>query len=257
MLHLGRLILPPVEFDSDLATKGLGGFASITNSHLMTVMDDPILGASRKVVRMVVPDDAGWPTENPRGQLQSTYALVEGTDFWLGFGVLLPAGTGHPTSPGGYLAFMQLYGPPFAGYPPVRIAFEGSEGRFGWRRGDTLGWEWACEMTPQYDAWMDFACRIKVSADPEVGFVEVWTNFGSGWAPQAMQPAGGTVEGHRLYTQTITPAVSNGRLRTDIQSYRKVGQIESVTSYHADMRRAVATGNDSTDIASVSPGSYD
>lgn len=261
MLHATREVIPSPAFFSDMATSGMGKWTTLANPDLMTVMEDPF-GPARKVVRMAVPNSAGGPSINPRAQASTSDAIRVGTEFWLGFGVYLPAGDYQLDTPYGYLSLMQMYGPPFGGFSPFNIGFTGTSGTMGWRREPDQGDDWACPITPQYDAWMDFACHVKVSADPAVGFGEIWQNFGSGWQPCVTNPVGGTVVttpagGKRLYTAMINDATSLGRLHTDAHNYRKVDQIPgTVTVYHTDHRRIVATGNDLADIAAVNPGSY-
>jgi hypothetical protein len=267
MRHPFREIIPPVDFFSDFAAYGTDKWASITSPTQMSIVDDPVTGAARKVLRMEVPDSyTSGPTINPRCQLSTANAIRAGSDFWLGFGLYLPSGDYHLDASRAWIAFVQLYGAPFTGYPPFRIAFEGpgptgDRAGFGWKREPAMGDDWACLIAPQNDAWMDFACHVKMSADPAVGFVEIWTNFGSGWIPRTMLPVGGIVTttpagGHRLYTQTITPAVQLGRLRTDAQLYRMVSEVPSVLCFETDHRRIPATGSDLADINSVNPGSY-
>lgn len=247
----------PLPFFSDIATSALAKWPTKFNASKMAVVNDPILGAGRKVVQMTIHEadgGGGASLDNPRGQLQAPNNIIAGDDFWIGFGLLLPSGYPTPTISNGWNAFMQLYGAPFGGYPPFRIAFESNAGFFGWRREGTTD---TCPITPQYDAWMDFAIHFKMSTDPAVGFVEVWTNFGAGWTQRTMIAAPGeTLVGKRLYCQTITPAITSGPCRTDVQNYRKAAMFDVSTCYHADHRQAVSTGVDATDIAAVSPMSY-
>ena len=69
-------------------------------------MDDPVLGAARKVARFTVDDEDTGPTENPAGadrDVSST--LSAGGEYWLGWSTLFPrrfrglrAADGSPSS---------------------------------------------------------------------------------------------------------------------------------------------------------------
>lgn len=252
--------LPPVPFYSDVATSGLTLFPTKFNADKMTIVDDPILGASRKVINMTIHEaDGGGGTshDRPRGQLVTPIALTEGTDFWVGSGLLLPVGYPQVTKATGFNAFLQIMGTPTTGYPPVQFGFVGNAGKFGWRREPAKGEVWALDIAPQYGAWMDIVMHVKMSANPAVGFVEFWINKGSGYVQQSLTPSpGDTLVGNRLYTTTITPGAQVTPLRNDLQNYRTEGMYDVSTAYHTDIRRILATGNDAADLAAVSPGSY-
>lgn len=241
----------PVKFTPDYAT-GPSQWPVRFNTHTMTVMDDPILGASRQCIRMVVTNaDSAASTENPRAQLQGPANLYEGDEVWIGWATLLPVGFPAPLPYGNsWLKIMQLYGRPFGGTSPLNIGFENDSGIFGWKRDAAHGYVWACEITPQYGAWMDFAVHVKMSEDPAVGFVEIHTNMGSGWTQHDMVAAAGdTLDGQRLYTDTITAANAVGPSRTDMLNYRKVDMFETCTTYHAAHSQGAS-------LAAVDPGSY-
>lgn len=255
--------LPRVDFAASIATAGKTRWPVRFNADdtKMPVVNDPVLGSARKVIQMIIHEaDGGGGTtlDNPRGQLQAPQSIAEGTDFWVGFGLLLPAGFPAVPVANGWQSFFQLFGVSSTGYPAFRLAFEGNSGFFGWRRQPSKGEGNALTLTPQYGAWMDFALHIRASANPALGFVEVWTNFGSGWTQRALAAApGDTLVGKRLYTETITAGLPlGGAYRTDVQNYRKAGMYDVATCFHADHRQALASGDDATDIASVSPGSY-
>jgi hypothetical protein len=155
MRHPFREIIPPVDFFSDFAAYGTDKWASITSPTQMSIVDDPVTGAARKVLRMEVPDSyTSGPTINPRCQLSTANAIRAGSDFWLGFGLYLPSGDYHLDASRAWIAFVQLYGAPFTGYPPFRIAFEGpgptgDRAGFGWKREPAMGDDWACLIAPK------------------------------------------------------------------------------------------------------------
>lgn len=255
--------LPPIDFSASIATAGKTRWPVRFNADdvKMPVVNDPVLGASRKVVQMTIheADGGGGATlDNPRGQLQTPTSITEGSDFWVGFGLLLPSDFPPVPIANGWQSFFQMFGVSSTGYPSFRIAFESNGGFFGWRRQPSKGGGDALSITPQYGAWMDFALHVRASANPALGFLEVWTNFGSGWVqrPLAAGP-GDTLVGNRLYTETITPGLpAGGAYRTDVQNYRKAGMYDVATCFHADHRQVASTGNDANDLSSVSPRSY-
>lgn len=255
--------LPLVDFSSDIAVAGKGRWTTRFNADdvRMPVVDDPILGPARKVIQMIIheADGGGGATlSNPRGQLQAPTSIDEGTDFWVGFGILLPVGFPQIPLSFGWQSFFQLFGVSDTGYPAFRIAFEGNGGFFGWRRQPAKGGGDALSLTPQYGAWMDFALHVRSSPNPAFGFIEVYTNFGGGWTQQSLAAApGDTLTGKRLYTETITPGLPpGGAYRTDIQNYRRREMYDLAVVYHADHRQHLSTGNDAADLAAVNPGSY-
>lgn len=251
---------PPVPFFSDVANAGPNKFSSRLNSASMSIVDDPILGASRKVINMTIHEaDGGGGTSSarPRGQLATPNALGEGTEFWVGSGLLLPVGFPTPTTASGFNAFQQIMGTPATGYPPVQFGFYGNAGGFGWKREPAKGSVMALDIKPTYGKWMDVVMHVKMSFNAAVGFVGFYINTGSGYVQQDLAPSpGDTLVRNRLYTQTITDGAQVSPLRNDIQHYRSENMYNVSTCYHTDIRRIVATGNDTADLAAVNPGSY-
>lgn len=255
-----KAALPPIPFFSDAANFGFTKWPTKFNSDNMAIVDDPILGAARKVVDMTIheADGGGGTSHNrPRGQLCAPLSLTEGSDHWVGSGILLPVGYPMVNKATGFNAFLQIMGTPTTGYPPVQFGFVGNAGKFGWRREPAKGEVWALDISPVYGAWMDIAMHVKMSSNPAVGFVEFWINTGAGYVQQTLVAStGDTLVGNRLYTQTITPGAEITPLRNDLQNYRTEGMYDVSTVYHTDQRRIVATGNDAADLAAVNPGSY-
>ena len=255
---------PILSFFSDIATYGKTQWPTKFNwaDPKMPVINDPVLGAGRKVIDMTIPESyggGGTSTDNPRGQLQGPSSLYPGAQVWSSFSLLLPSGFPLPTlaAPSGWNSFYQIHGRSTTGYPSFRIAFEGDDGSFGWKRQPTKGGEWACAITPQYDAWMDFAIAVNMSPDPAVGWIEVWSNFGAGWVQRPLvASAGDTLVGNRLYTETITAGFEAGsNYAAHVQNYRKEDMFDSCTCYHGDQRQVPIT-NYSTEAAALVAGTF-
>lgn len=263
-LSTGMRRYPLIGFFSDIATRGKGGWPIRFNATdpKMPVVNDPIRGASRKVIDMTILESyggGGTSLDNPRGQLQAPASLFPGARAWISFSLLLPADRPLPTAPypSGWQAFFQIWGPSTTGYPSFRIAYEGNAGEFGWRRQPTKGGEWACQIVPQTDAWMDFAIAVHMHPDPALGWIEVWTNFGTGWIQRDMTAAPGDIlVGKRLYTETITPGYSASSLyASHVQNYRKTGMYDSATCHHADHRQVESADYDA-EAASLVAGTF-
>lgn len=263
--------IPGLSFFSDIATHGKSKWPVKFNATdpKMPVVNDPILGSARKVIDMTIPEawgGGGTTLENPRGQLQAPAVLYPGALAWISFSLLLPSGYPVPNLawPAGWNSFFQIFGYSATGYPAFRLAFEGTDA-FGWRRQPAKGGDLALSLTPQYDAWMDFAIAVHMHTDPAVGWIEVWSNFGSGWQQEELTASSGdTLVGNRLYTETITAGFSGASLyRSDVQNYRKEGMHATTTCYHADHRQVpmVAYSSEAASLVAgtfteLDPGSY-
>lgn len=233
---------PRLDFDSQIAVSGKTKWPVRFNATdpKMPVVNDPIRGAAQKVIDMTVRAEwggGGTTANNPRGQLEAPRVLYEGAQVWVSFSLLLQAGMQLPVLPTDWNAFFQLHGISATGYPSFRLGFEGGSG-FGWRREPAKGSTWACPITPQYGAWMDFAIAVHMHRDPAQGWIELWTNFGSGWVQRSLAPsAGDTLVGKRLYTETITAGYTGLRYASHIQNYRKAGYAASIAAHHGDHRQ--------------------
>lgn len=255
---------PDLAFNSQIAVSGKSKWPIRFNANdpKMPVVNDPIRGASRKVLDMTIPEEyggGGTSLDNPRGQLQAPASLYRGSLAWISFSLLLPTGYPLPTMPypQGWNAFFQIWGPSSTGYPSFRLAFEGNAGEFGWRRQPTKGDDWGCQITPQYGAWMDFAIAVNMHTDPAIGWVEVWTNFGSGWTQRPMTASDGdALVGKRLYTETMTAGfVQGSTYASHLQNYRKAGMLASTTCYHGDHRQ-VPIADYTAEAASLVAGTF-
>jgi hypothetical protein len=227
---LGGAAVRDITFDADYATKGLTAYPTIQHRETASVVDDPVLGAARKVLKLTVPDTAIGPTENPRGQLQSPSVLPADADFWFGWATLFPADFPvMPIASSGFLNVFQVHGAPFAGSPSFSIGLRATgDDQFGWHRNNTYNVDHPWLRPLLRNVWFDFAVRMKLSNDPAVGFVELYLNDGTGWTQQLLHGQS------RLHFKSWDAAVQGiGPQRTDIQLYRKVGMFASVTVYHA------------------------
>ncbi len=220
-------------FAANFAANGLSDYWSVVHPETASVVDDPVLGSARKVLKLTVPDTAIGPTDNPRCQLTPRRQLLADTEFYVGVAHLFPSVgfiSTMPTAASGFLNTCQIFGPPFTGSSPMHLGFRANGTRqLLWLRNADYGdVPWSTPGDVVYDQWYDFVFRVKMSNDPTVGFIEMWQNIGSGWQQQSLN--GQT----RLYMKTQSMGVGAviEEATVDIQMYRKVGLFDTVTMYH-------------------------
>lgn len=213
-------------FDANYAVSGIGNYRTVYHPERLSVVDDPVLGAGRQVLRMDVFDTDIGPTDNPRAQCQTPAILHEGDEVWSGFGLLLPAD--WPVFPAnGWSGFHEVFGPPYGGHSPLVIGC--------WQDGDEIVWhrstgEYVARRPVQRGAWLDFACHVKLSTDPAQGFYEYQVNDGSGWATV---PLSGQ---DRLYMATMDATNDLGPNHDAIKLYRGAGLFNELVCYFAAHR---------------------
>lgn len=229
-----------VLFDANLASGTLNAYQTRIHPERVTIGDDPILGASRKVMTLTVLDTDTVPTENPRAQLETPSFLCEGDDVWVGWSTMFPV-SWPILPPGGWVAFASVYGPPFAGSGPNGFIIEGGRESISYSGDASRTWQ----LPIVRGVWMDFAVHHVMSADGAYGLTEIFTCTGNGTWVQ--QKPGGL---YGLHHQTLAPGVNDGGLNNArINLYRMVGMFPSMTVKHAAHKVA-------TTCASALPSSY-
>jgi hypothetical protein len=223
-----------VLFDPDLARSGLSAFAKVVSPEAITIVDDPLLGAARKVMKMTVRDEqTGGITENPRSQVETRREYTAGQELWVGWSTMLPPGL--PALPAdGWLTLGEFYGPPWAGHSPFTIGLAPGLMANGW----------IAEPQPFVPGiWYDFVLHELLSTDASTGFVELFLNTGSGWEQQ-------TIEGERRrYKATLDASNGGGPNYFKLANYRRRGMFSVATVFHAGPRIG-------TSFAAVAPDSY-
>lgn len=153
------------------------------------------------------------PTENPRTQVNSPTVIGFGQEYWVGFGLYLPAD--WPVLPaGGWQVFSSVYGPPYAGTSSFAINQSGDSIRAS--RNQNYGADTVWSMPLLRGVWMDFAWRFLLSEDPAVGFYEGWLNTAGTWQQLTLggQP--------RLYFRTLDASHNGGPNASQLTNYRMV-----------------------------------
>ena len=220
-------------FDADVGHNDLSAYAEVIHGERITVVDDPVLGAERKVMRFTVTDDDVGPTEDPRAQVETPALFRDGDEVWVGWSTLFPDDWPSQLPSGGsaWLTLSELYGPPFAGAAPVKIGMRSGAPALSWQRNSSYDWDVAWEHGPVLrETWYDQVLRVKLSDDPAVGFVEFYLDTGSGWEQQSL---GGR---DRLYMRTLDDANGGGANYHKLALYRQRGLFPTLTVYHAEHR---------------------
>lgn len=168
-----------VSFDSNIKYKGLNSYAVRLGDSRITIVDDPILGPKRQVLRMHV-RDTDIPTGTyPRAQLQSPDSLAAGSEVYAGFGLYLPTDFPDFNAPDWFMCH-EIYGSPFNSTGPMGMGVE--DGLLHYRRNATYGEDrpWSIPVAQARGKWVDIVFGAKLSTDPAVGWVEMWVNTGTG-----------------------------------------------------------------------------
>lgn len=234
-----------VLFDADVARRGLDAYAHVIHRERIAVVDDPVLGSRRKVLRFSVRDGDTGPTGDPRAQVETARSYREGDDIWIGWSTLFPDDWPDALPPGGdtWVTLAEVYGPPYSGAAPVKLGMRSGVPALSIQRNGTYGWDLPWEQGPiRKGRWYDVVLHERLSRDPELGFVELWVDVGAGWRQQLL--AGRP----RLVMQTL-PDDTSGPAYSSLKLYRSRGMYERMTVYHAEHR--VGTSFDA-----VAPDSY-
>lgn len=242
------------------------GHGAVVGDQRSRLVDDPVLGAARRVLRVDVPDSLGGGEDQPtqstvRFQSSSPRAIVEGDELCVGFAVMLPEDfptvypqddPGNPSGRAtGYVALFQVYGPPYVQGSPLvlhadrrtpddpldELTITGNELNPG--DPDAL-----LALPYRRGVWTDVVLRLRASSSIEDGWIETWVNQGgsSGVRPLTLQGVGVRVP--RVLLREDSQA-----FRTDLQVYRVRGRIEHVGLWFAGHRIAAT-------VAEADPGSY-
>lgn len=234
---------------------GLSEYLHQTHPERISVVDDPMLGPARKVLRFQVhPGDTG-PTENPRAQLETPYDFREGDDRYFGFSLYFPADFPADLPSRGWVTVgEQAYGPPYDGAGGVGLRVQNAPGgeyaELRWQRNDSYGWDMPWRG-PRIDRirgrWIDIVQRIKLHRDPGTGFVEMWMNTGDGFQRQALSGQ------DRLYMSTYDAANNGGANNSRLALYYRNDIPGPLTVFHGPHRIAAAGPGA---FSAVAPTSY-
>jgi hypothetical protein len=234
-----------VLFDADVARAGLGNYASVVNGHRIDVVDDPVLGSRRQVMRFTVRAEDDQLTGNPRAQVETPRVHGEGDEVWVGWSTLFPSGFPRSLPAGGqsWLTFSEFYGPPYQGASPVHMGMRSGAPSITYQRNQTYAWDIPWERPLRTGVWYDFVMHVKLSSNASEGFVEYYVNDGSGWQQQQL---GGAA---RLHMRTLDSSNGAGDNYHKLALYYSQGMYDSLTLYHAEHRVG-------TSFSAVAPHSH-
>lgn len=235
---------------------GFGEFPEQIHPERVSVVDDPVLGDDRKVLKFEVYNEDTEPTENPRAQLETPYDFEEGDDRYFGFSYLFPSSFPTELPSEGWVALGSIaYGPPYDGAGPLSIRVQNSADGDGaelrWQRNDTYGNDIAWtgpKIADIQGRWVDFVFRAKLHRDPDLGFVELWMNTGSGWERQQLNG------NDHLHMNTYDDSNDEGANNSRIGLYYRKDIDGPLTMYQGPIR--IATAGDGA-FAMVAPDSYE
>jgi hypothetical protein len=239
-------------FSSDFKS-GLSDYRYTTNASRIKVVNDPVLGAARDVLRFRVRKADRGPTRNPRAQIETAYDSGHGQDRYFGFSVYFPNGFPARLPSRSWVALgSQAYGPPYDGAGGMTLRVQESNGRaeLRWQRNETYDWDipWrGPEIGDVRSRWIDFVQRIKLHRNPRVGFVELWMNTGRGWQRQKLKGR------ERLYMRTYDSANGGGPNNSRLSLYYDRRIRGPLTVYHG-LHRIAEAGRGG--FGAVAPRSY-
>lgn len=220
-------------FDADVAHRGLSAYASVTHPEDITIVNDPILGTRRKVMKFTVQDSDIGPTANPRAQVETAQVFGTGSDIYIGWSTLFPSSWPDALPGGGqsWLTLEEVYGPPWAGASPVKIGMRSGAPALTFQRNSSYGWDVPWEQGPIVkNRWYDFVIHERLSSDARIGSVEFWTSTGAGWKQQLLGAQ------TKLFMRTLDSSNDRGPNYSALKLYRLRGMYDVLTVFHAGHR---------------------
>jgi hypothetical protein len=174
-----------------------------------TIVDDPVFGAARKVLKATPPDNGSFgATGAPRFQSQSPSDFNEGAEWYVGWSIYIPVSSSSAYGSGGFptvdlsrvnetnrhIAIFQMYGPQGttpSSYPPGRGAITIIDAnrrlssdpidRFHIEANQMNGGDPGFVIDFPYNrgAWTDIVMGFHMSADIKRGWIEAYINQGA------------------------------------------------------------------------------
>lgn len=233
--------------------------ATVIGARHAQLLDDPVLGKHRKAIKVVLPNSAKHDPDQPkrttvRFQSSGPRTIGEGDEFCVGFAFYPPPDfpsvypRNDPTNPAGkdasgYLAIFQFYGPPYVQGSPLvlhahRRTTDDPVDEFNIRGNSLNPGDPADQLAIPYrrGRWTDIVFRIHASSSIERGWMETYVNQGESTSVQPVTVNGMT----RLPRVLLRP--DSQAFRTDMQIYRVVDRIPTVTLWHTGHRIARTVG---------------
>lgn len=167
-----------IGFDADLdqkndlsayaATPGDKLTAMVINPGCISIVNDPVYGAKRKVMKMDVGSkETAGVTENPRAQVQTHMDYVEGQTIYVGLSVRFPKVFWTY-----FLTFAEFYGAPYKGTSPFRLAVQANNVVASATNSEKQINLWQEPL--KAGIWYDFVYKEVLDANPDKGAVQLW-----------------------------------------------------------------------------------
>lgn len=231
-----------------------------------SLTSDPVR-KGRKAIKATIPDsavkDSDQPTSNTvRFQSAAKRNIVEGDEFCVGFSIMPPAdfpttyAPGDKTNPAGtkgtgWINIFQFFGPPYSATPSLilqanRRGPEDPLDEFFLARNDLNEGEPLPLFSFPYNRgrWTDIVMRIHASRSIDRGWIEFYVNQGASTSVQPVAYINGLTRIPR-----VTLRSDSGAFRTDMQIYRIVDRIATVSLWHTGHKVG-------RNVADVDPRSY-
>ena len=175
-------------------------------THGAVVVPDPT-GEPRRVIKLTTDEDQGDGSV-VRMQLTGRKLLGEGAGVWIVAEYYLPPNF-PALPPSGWLTLSSVYGAPHGGPGPNSIHLRGLGGQnyLNWKDEAGNTWEDLWRRPVGRGRWYVLARRMRMSADPAKGFMELW--FAERGRPLRRQTLAGPAAGKkRRYYRTLEPGVN-------------------------------------------------
>ena len=142
--------------------------AMVIDPSRISVVNDPFYGSKRKVMYMNVrPQDTGGLTDNPRAQVQTPMNYVSGQTVYVGLSVRFTQAIWTY-----FLTFSELYGAPYNGTSPFRLAVQGNDIVASTTDNGIQTNLWQTSIQP--NVWYDFVYCETLDSESSKGSVQVW-----------------------------------------------------------------------------------
>jgi len=215
-----------VVWRGDFETGNLSQFSKtqMVSADRLRVVSSPVRQGNRALRVEVRKGDNPINASGNRNELVKFDNAKEGTEFYYGWSTLFPSD--YPMVPN-WQVFMQWHHSGLNGAPPVRFVLGCSAADCGRPMPDTLFFivngKTLWTKTPvTRGQWHDFVMRVKWSANPSVGFVELW------YDGQLVLP--------RRYTRTMFSSSDTNYMKVGL--YRDAAVNPTQVMYHDNVVQA-------------------